>query len=737
MSNLRCGKKSLTLFLVAILITVVFIPGIVFAEEFSYSFRKLSIDRNLNSVTYNGAEFIAVGDEGKVYIVRGNEVKEIDTGLKIKLTSISCFSQDATRTCLIVGSAGTLLKLNVKDQSIAPIQSPFKANLHYVSFSEKGVAVIAGDGAAAVIEGDVVKPVNLKGRYYSALWTDSKTVILLGDELIKLEVDSLKTEVLMEKISAMGGGVKTSKGILFIGRDGLYLISDNNLAKVVDGKFTSILVNGNNEIFVAGEKFLARVNLENNSTDVILSLPTKINFMAEGDGGIMLVGDNGYIAFFEANVLRQITPGVTAFITSASTVMNRTIFVGREGAILIYSEDGFKAIPLNIEKTFNAVSWRRDGRIAVIVGDKVIATTDGEGVKILQYSAGVLNDVEYRPGESEALAVGEKGQVVIIRGEEVEILQTNTTASLNAVSWKPDGSEALIVGSKGTIIKYNPKKKSFTVLKANVKTDLVDVAYNPSGCIALAVGKNAVILINEKGVKDLSNEILEKEGFNTVSWRPDGAYALIGGQKGILYLYDGEEFRRLGLKAESEITTISWRSVKRAVIAGGEIIEYVEEKYPPPSIKISAEKMVNVKKGFSAPIHVRVESLNGFQGKVTVSIEPESLPIGVTVSQTQEVNVRPFCPAEVTLAVQALPTSQPGGWKAVISAYGGGKHVETSFNLVIMEQAEKEQTPQEMIFSLLLQFLPIIITVIVIIVVLVVVISLIRRIRRTAYEEEE
>jgi PKD repeat protein len=103
-----------------------------------------------------------------------------------------------------------------------------------------------------------------------------------------------------------------------------------------------------------------------------------------------------------------------------------------------------------------------------------------------------------------------------------------------------------------------------------VGSALRQVAWRPDGSYALIVGDQGVVYTYDGSVLTrLSSTVIGSTNLNTVAWKPDGSYALIGGQNGLIFTYNGTAFTKITDPATKNIFSISWNpSGNSALIVG-------------------------------------------------------------------------------------------------------------------------------------------------------------------------
>ena len=129
---------------------------------------------------------------------------------------------------------------------------------------------------------------------------------------------------------------------------------------------------------------------------------------------------------------------------------------------------------------------------------------------------------------------------------------------------------ALIVSYDGRVFKYY-HNGTMTQVGRPVGSPLRQVAWKPDGSYALMVGDQGVILKYDGTViTRIATGFSATPNFNTVAWRPDGSYALIGGSGGILVRYDGLSVTQIPDPSTNTIHSISWNPNGNTALAVGD-----------------------------------------------------------------------------------------------------------------------------------------------------------------------
>lgn len=203
-----------------------------------------------------------------------------------------------------------------------------------------------------------------------------------------------------------------------------------------------------------------------------------------------------------------------------------------------------------------------------------------DGTRFEAIDTGVPHPIRWlawRPDGAAALAVGNRGTVLLFDGKRFAPLPSGTVQNLRGVAWTADGTTALLVGNRGTVLRL--RGEQVEVLPSPTMENLRRAAWHPDGGYALLVGNAGTLLRSEaSGIFPLPGE--RAHTLRAVAFRPDGAYALVGAYASRwagyprphpLYRCDGRYLQSLLTSDdEDDFVAIDWRPgvTKEALIAG-------------------------------------------------------------------------------------------------------------------------------------------------------------------------
>jgi WD40 repeat protein len=256
-----------------------------------------------------------------------------------------------------------------------------------------------------------------------------------------------------------------------------------------------------------------------------------------------------------------------------------------------YSFDGEALVPLPWEprRTPRWASWRHDGAGAILCGNGGSALLfDGQRLHSLQTGTRQnLRGAAWSPDGKTALLVGNRGAVLRLNGEAFEEVGPATSENLRRVAWHPAGDYALIVGNAGTVLRYDAATGDLGPLPGDRAHTLRAVAFRPDGAFALvgAYASRWAGYPRPHGLYRCDGRFLQallgsedEDDFVAVDWSADGValaagyHAGAGAGAGVnkLLLYDGSTWRGREGPAGRAVLGAGWHPDGRYALLAGE-----------------------------------------------------------------------------------------------------------------------------------------------------------------------
>ncbi len=134
----------------------------------------------------------------------------------------------------------------------------------------------------------------------------------------------------------------------------------------------------------------------------------------------------------------------------------------------------------------------------------------------------------------------------------------------------PTGSEyALVVDNTGDVFRFHEGQLEF--IDQPTTESLRSVSWRPDGAYALVVGLEATVeKYDGVGFTQIDTGFPETINFESVAWKPDGSFALIAGSSGIVLKYDGVSVTRIPGPTTPIIRSVTWHPNGSSALFAGD-----------------------------------------------------------------------------------------------------------------------------------------------------------------------
>lgn len=494
---------------------------------------------DLRGVAWTGArEALVAGAGGTLVRLSEGEPRALDAGTDGTLRAVVAVSRDEA---LVVGDGGTVLR--VRGDAVSALEAPTDADL-VAAFARGGDVFVVGAGG---------------------------TVLRLRDGAFSVERSGVNVT-----LRAVGG---CPSGLVYAAGDEGVL-----LWRKRDGVWDPVRVNGT-EAFTGVSCDHGRVAAVRRDGSVLLASGKNTLALPSGFDGVWhavaggtsgpswLVGAGGRLATIEEDYVRTRTAGPSVPIRDLGSMGGALVAVGEWGRILRQHERGFAQVSSPTDSGLAALIQMDEGRL-IAVGDfgaMVDITFDGarlvttptrsslrDGVaaddellvvgaegQLLRGTVGLLeSSVLADVGDlwsvagtpSDAIAVGEAGVILRIRGERVQRLRCEGLQTLRAVIRVAEGTWA--VGDDGSIVRIG--ETGCTQERRGGPT-LHAIGVGPDGHL-LAGGDEGVVLVRDESGQWQDEDVDVGDASVRAIWR-DSRQVYLAGTDGVLVRHirvDGE-----------------------------------------------------------------------------------------------------------------------------------------------------------------------------------------------------
>lgn len=624
------------LWLAVILLPLLLMPAPALAQAGSVKFstQPLTVSVALNSVAISGDAVVAVGESGQVVVWRGGSVAVMPVASS-ELLGVSC----SGGICLAVGRGGVVAEIRLEDLAYSTYK-PYQSDLSSVSLRGSAAAVVAGDRVLIYRLGGTVQRIVSLGVKVSMVNWIGENITAIGDRYIF----SINPETgNVSRMAAYRTSVVSAHTVA--GR--LLVLTDKGLVdgnSTVPGQFRGMSPHDRG-VILYDQQGVYLYDASDRSLRPLASLQDVRDVAAYGDG-VVAVGTGGLMALVRDGDVSTLTAPAGEYVAAVGDGEGGAVIAMRDGRLLTY-RGGFFRTHL-VGDTPRAMAYVR-GEI-VILGSRGLWVFDGGSVRPfpIQLRASDFNDVAASKDYWVTL-VGSEGRIVEISagGDAMPVTATKNNLFAVAAGYAVGDRVAVMLG----------REPKLTTLDER----MVDV--DATSCGAVAVGEKGMIAhLTPTQVSKASAGSLKP---TSVSVNPRGAYALIGGSKGELIIFDGYNATSLPTALPDEVRSIAWVDERTALVATSKGLYRLKEvAYPPPAVEIKAPKSVEVLQGGTKTIQVLIHSRNGFSGTVEIPVSMVGLDVyGVYLAYSPSkllVNVQPFCPGSAVIVVRASMEAPEG-----------------------------------------------------------------------------
>jgi PKD repeat protein len=324
-------------------------------------------------------------------------------------------------------------------------------------------------------------------------------------------------------------------------------------------------------------------NPRTTSTSVVCSSPVVVNQAtnctatvadSSGSGGITPTGN----VLFTPGGSCTLVSGSCPISTTPSTVGSFSVSASYSGDSSHSTSSGIATVTVGNRATSTSLSCLPSPVASINVTGCVATVTDTDvggkitpsgSVSFSSNSTGVFAQpsctlastgivgvasclVNYAPG-----VIGFHRITVSYAGDSSHLSSSSGSATVKVIA-PPKPAYALVVSTDGKVFRLY-QNGTLILVGQPVTTPLRTIAWKPDGSYALISGDDGVLLKYD-GTTLTTIATGMSTGLNlwTVSWKPDGSYALIGGSVGTLFKYDGVTVTTITNPFSTTILSISW-----------------------------------------------------------------------------------------------------------------------------------------------------------------------------------
>lgn len=244
------------------------------------------------------------------------------------------------------------------------------------------------------------------------------------------------------------------------------------------------------------------------------------------------------------------------------------LLVGNRGESWRFDGKTHELLDTNSAHNLRAIAWSPDGERALLAGNRgaILLYEDGQFAELASPTTENLRRAAWSPDGASALIIGNAG--VVLRfdaaSETLAEVPGDRAHTMRSIGWRPDGAYALIGAYASRYAGY-PRPHALyrcdgrytqALLTSDDEDDGVAVSWKPLPANDAHERFRALVVVLAYGDRDgrrepeVTNKLVEYDGaaFSSrgvespaallgAAWRPDGAYALLCGERGALFRY--------------------------------------------------------------------------------------------------------------------------------------------------------------------------------------------------------
>ncbi len=267
-------------------------------------------------------------------------------------------------------------------------------------------------------------------------------------------------------------------------------------------------------------------------------------------GGALLVGDGGFVGFWNGSALLRIDAGFSGYLYRVAwrPGADYAAAVGDNGVVLEVNETSLvRRVDLTVNWMLWRIAWAPGGAYALVVGAKfptpiktllaarynASGTFDELGASMPSWVG--LRGVEFARGAEEAIVVGDNSTALRWNGNALTAIPAPDDRTLYGVGWEGDGAHALAMGNRGLVLRWDGSAWGYRSYDPG--DYLSSIAWRPQGDYGLVVGRTGYMArVSTHGSSRVDSGVVTD--LDDVDWSSDGSYALACGAGGRVLRYE-------------------------------------------------------------------------------------------------------------------------------------------------------------------------------------------------------
>lgn len=286
----------------------------------------------------------------------------------------------------------------------------------------------------------------------------------------------------------------------------------------------------------------------------------------DADGQAWAVGDRGIVLHFDGTDWTVEDAGTRAHLRTVIRLDDgRVMAAGGDGTVLMRDVEGtWQALDCQVSSNFTAAMALPDGRVLLAGGRYFIQANGFRGDLVMWDGKGfekLFTDTEFsrfralgQTGKG-LVALGDSGQIHLIRDDSVDRLQSGTGHDLLGLVDLPSGDVmavgdygSLLVGDSAALTCFAPaiqpgeEPANWSAMQCGTDRQLWGIWHDPEQDMLFACGEEGTVLAHDRG-KWEALPPAGTLGIHDLARAPDGGL-LAAGQLGEIHHFDGTTWRK-------------------------------------------------------------------------------------------------------------------------------------------------------------------------------------------------